>query len=174
MPSYSWLGCSAWPLSQCTVQRSISGPGPFATAVAAIWVAHPLGADAVAYATQRSTLLASGCLLLALLATLRSHRSPRGGRWWALCVLAMALALASKEDMVTGPVLVVLFDRGEINVDRKVDGGTRRAGPLNAGAGWRARARVCKRCARVNDVRLSHVPVTSSGERPQSLPDFPQ
>jgi Tfp pilus assembly protein PilF len=86
----------------------------FATAVAAIWVAHPLAADAVAYATQRSTLLASCCLLLCLLATLRSHWMPGGRRWWFLAVLAMALGMASKEDMVVGPLLVVLFERAYV------------------------------------------------------------
>ncbi|MBL8727889.1 MAG: tetratricopeptide repeat protein [Planctomycetes bacterium] len=82
-----------------------------AAIVGALWVAHPLGVDAVAYATQRSTLLFSGCLLLALYATVRAHASPAAVRWRALAVAATALGMASKEDMVAAPVLLVLFER---------------------------------------------------------------
>jgi tetratricopeptide (TPR) repeat protein len=82
-----------------------------ATAAAAIWVVHPLGVDAVAYATQRSTLLFSGCLLLAIYATLRANDTTTTRRWRGLAVVAMALGMASKEDMVTAPLLLVLFER---------------------------------------------------------------
>jgi len=82
-----------------------------ATAVAALWVTHPLGGDAVAYATQRSTLLFSGFLLLGLLASLRAASSPRPIRWRALAVLAIACGMASKEDMVVAPLLLVLWER---------------------------------------------------------------
>ncbi len=82
-----------------------------AVAVAVLWVAHPLGADAVAYATQRSTLLGSGCLLLALLATLRAHASPRPMAWRMLVLLALCGGMASKEDFVVAPVLLLLFER---------------------------------------------------------------
>ncbi len=82
-----------------------------ATAVATIWVVHPLGVDAVAYATQRSTLLISGLLLVAMHATLCAHGSVAAKRWRALAVAAMALGMASKEDMVVGPLLLVLFER---------------------------------------------------------------
>lgn len=64
-----------------------------AMALAAVWVAHPLGGDAVCYATQRSTLLFSGCFLLSLLATLWAHATARP-RWRVLAVLAMAASMA--------------------------------------------------------------------------------
>jgi len=82
-----------------------------ATAVATLWVAHPLGADAVAYATQRSTLLFSAALLLALHATSRANESPHGQAWRTLAVVAVAIGMASKEDMVVAPFLVLLFER---------------------------------------------------------------
>ncbi len=105
-----------------TVRAALSAPnlaGRFearratriATAVALIWVAHPLGGDAVAYATQRSTLLFSGFLLVGLLASLRAASSPRPIRWRALAVLAIACGMASKEDMVAAPLLLVLWER---------------------------------------------------------------
>ena len=82
-----------------------------ATAIAAVWVAHPLGGDSVCYATQRSTVLFSGWLLLSFFATLRSHTGERRVVWQSLAVAAMALAMASKEDAVVGPLLVVLLER---------------------------------------------------------------
>ncbi|MBL8730437.1 MAG: tetratricopeptide repeat protein [Planctomycetes bacterium] len=82
-----------------------------ATAVAVLWVAHPLGGDAVVYATQRSTLLFSGCLLGALWSSLRAAGAASPSRWRALAVLAVALGMASKEDMVLAPVLLVLWQR---------------------------------------------------------------
>lgn len=82
-----------------------------ATVVAMLWVAHPLGADAVAYATQRSTLLISMFLSIALLATLRAPGSARPWAWRAVAVVAVTLGMASKEDMVAAPILVLLFQR---------------------------------------------------------------
>lgn len=81
-----------------------------ATAVASIWACHPLGADAVVYITQRSTLLMSAGLLGCLYCVLRYAQAPRVG-WRVLAVLSLALGMASKEDLVAGPVLVVLFER---------------------------------------------------------------
>jgi len=82
-----------------------------ATAVAAIWVVHPLGADAVAYATQRSTVLFSFFLLVALLATTAAATSSRATQWRTLAVLATAAGMATKEDFVVAPLLLVLFER---------------------------------------------------------------
>ncbi len=82
-----------------------------ATSVAVLWVAHPLAGDAVAYATQRSTLLFSGFLLVALCAALRAAGSAHGARWRAVAVLAVACGMASKEDMVGAPLLLLLWER---------------------------------------------------------------
>ena len=87
------------------------GATGLALALALVWVVHPLCTDSVAYATQQSTLLASMGLLGSLYATLRAHGATAPGRWQALAVAAMALGMASKEDLVAGPMLVVLFQR---------------------------------------------------------------
>lgn len=87
------------------------------TAFAASWAAHPLGVDAVAYATQRSTLLASVFALLAVLATLRRSASRWASSWSALAVGATAAAMASKEDAVVLPLLVVLAERAFVVAD---------------------------------------------------------
>lgn len=82
-----------------------------ACAIATLWVVHPLGADAVAYATQRSTLLASAFLLVACRAALQASASAKPVWWRAAVVVAVACAMASKEDAVVGPILLVLFER---------------------------------------------------------------
>lgn len=87
------------------------GATRLALAIALVWVVHPLGTDSVAYATQRSTLLASTGLLASLYATLRAHGAAAPLRWQVTAVLAMALGMASKEDLVAGPVLVLLYQR---------------------------------------------------------------
>ncbi len=81
------------------------------TFVATLWACHPLGADAVAYVTQRSTLTMSLGFLVCLWAVLRGHGSPAPRRWHVVAVVALALGMASKEDLVVGPILVVLFER---------------------------------------------------------------
>lgn len=80
-------------------------------AVATIWVVHPLAGDAVAYATQRSTLLVAGFLMLAMWSTLRAAVSPRPMLWRAIGVLAIACGMASKEDMVVAPLVLLVFER---------------------------------------------------------------
>ncbi|MBL8749766.1 MAG: tetratricopeptide repeat protein [Planctomycetes bacterium] len=82
-----------------------------ATFVAALWACHPLGADAVAYVTQRSTLTMSLGFLACLRAVQRAAESPTPARWRFAAVVALALGMASKEDLVVGPILVVLFER---------------------------------------------------------------
>jgi hypothetical protein len=82
-----------------------------ATAIAAVWVAHPLAGDSVAYATQRSTVLAGSFLLLAFYGTLRAPGAKRETTWRVVVVTALMAAMASKEDAVAGPLLVVLLER---------------------------------------------------------------
>ncbi|MGE3173288.1 MAG: hypothetical protein AB7O97_11740 [Planctomycetota bacterium] len=85
--------------------------GWVALALAALWAAHPLAADAVAYATQQSTLLLAACLCGALLALLRAAAHPdRRGPWHA-AVACTAAGMLAKEDMVVAPLVLLLFDR---------------------------------------------------------------
>jgi tetratricopeptide (TPR) repeat protein len=106
----------------CTVRLALLAPNlagcfdarratSLATAVVAVWVVHPVGGDTVAYATQRSTSLISLFLVVALYATLRAFTAAKPWRWRAVALAALACGMASKEDMVTAPVLVLLFER---------------------------------------------------------------
>ncbi len=70
---------------------------------------HPVMVEAVAWLSQRKTLLATcfgfGCLV----AYVRHHRS--GGRsWWNAGIVLHALALLCKPTVVTLPILLLLLD----------------------------------------------------------------
>jgi tetratricopeptide (TPR) repeat protein len=80
-------------------------------AIATLWAVHPLCCDAVAYVTQRSTLWMTLFALAATVATLQSHASGRPRAWQATAVLCTALAMASKEEAVALPVLLILLQR---------------------------------------------------------------
>ena len=112
-----WLVLRA-ALAASNLRERVAGRGRgLASAIALLWVCHPLATDAVAYATQRSTLLFSGFLLMSLWATLRAAASPSPFRWWCFAVLAMAAGMASKEDCVVGPLLVLLAERAFVLPD---------------------------------------------------------
>jgi tetratricopeptide (TPR) repeat protein len=91
-----------------------SGDG-LAFACALLWLVHPLGTECVAYVTQRSSSLMALFFLLTLYGVVRSAASPWPRAWHAAAVLACALGMASKEEMVAAPVVVLLFDRAYLS-----------------------------------------------------------
>jgi tetratricopeptide (TPR) repeat protein len=91
-------------LVRCTLvalksQRAL----PIAFAVALLWALHPLQTESVTCVTQRTELLVGLFYLLTLYCFARG--------WLVLAVVSCALGMASKEVMVTAPVLVLLYDR---------------------------------------------------------------
>lgn len=82
-----------------------------AFAVALLWVVHPLNSEAVNYVTQRTESLMALFYLLTLYCAIRAHATPHSSRWAVLAVIACALGMASKESMVTAPLMVMLYDR---------------------------------------------------------------
>lgn len=120
------------------VRRTLLAPGLrarfaaagdlLAGAVALLWALHPLQSEAVVRVAQRAELLAGGFYLLAFYAYLRGTAADSTWRWNALAMGAGALGMASKETMVTAPLLVFLHDA------MFVAGGWREA--------WRARWRL--------------------------------
>ncbi len=81
-----------------------------ALAVAALWLLHPLQTAAVTYLSQRTELLVSLCYLATLYAVARSAEG--GGRRWGVAALGACLAgMASKEVMVSAPLVALLYDR---------------------------------------------------------------
>lgn len=91
-----------------TVAASATG---FACAAALVWAVHPLNSEAVNYLTQRTELMMAACYLLTLYAALRVTPDRAGRPWMVVAVLACAAGMASKESMVTAPLMVVVFDR---------------------------------------------------------------
>lgn len=105
---------------------------PLACATAAIWALHPLATNIVNYASQRTEGLMALLFLITLYAYARSavtlpapagstDLSAAGERgdtrpfhvsgWSVIAVTACALGMATKEDMVTAPAIVLLYDR---------------------------------------------------------------
>jgi tetratricopeptide (TPR) repeat protein len=82
-----------------------------ALAVAALWTLHPLQTEAVTYLIERGELLMGLFYLLTLYGFIRGVESPGHGRWFVLSVVACALGMATKEVMVTAPLMVLLYDR---------------------------------------------------------------
>lgn len=87
---------------------------PLAFAAAFLWAVHPLQTEAVEYVTQRTELLVALFYLSTLYASLRCWTATTSGSetgWLAVAIFAAAAGMASKEVMVTVPVVVLLFER---------------------------------------------------------------
>jgi DMSO/TMAO reductase YedYZ molybdopterin-dependent catalytic subunit/Flp pilus assembly protein TadD len=85
-----------------------------AFSVALAWAVHPLATEAVEYVTQRSELLVGFFYLATLYASLRywAARLPkRQAAWLIAATLTCYAGMASKEVMVSAPIMVLLFDR---------------------------------------------------------------
>jgi tetratricopeptide (TPR) repeat protein len=92
-----------------------SSQAPFGAAL--LWAVHPLNSEAVNYLSQRTELLMGLLYLLTLYAAIRAAgarapaRSDRSGKWTLIAVAACAAGMASKESMITAPLVVALYDR---------------------------------------------------------------
>jgi tetratricopeptide (TPR) repeat protein len=84
---------------------------PLALAVALLWTLHPLQTEAVTYIIQRVESLMGLLYLLTVYGFIRAAAAPRPWRWQVGTVAACLLGMATKEVMVTAPVLVLLYDR---------------------------------------------------------------
>jgi len=91
--------------------HSANHAGRIATAIAVLWAVHPLNVGTITYLSARSEALASAAYLSVLYAALRAHGAAHRRAWSAVALAACAIGMATKETMVTAPVLVVLFDR---------------------------------------------------------------
>jgi tetratricopeptide (TPR) repeat protein len=81
-----------------------------ATAVALLWVVHPLTTESVDYTIQRTELLMGLFFLLTLYCALRGFESRKAWRWHAAALAAFALGLGSKEVIAVAPVVVLAYD----------------------------------------------------------------
>jgi tetratricopeptide (TPR) repeat protein len=97
--------------------RYAAAATPLGLAAAAIWAAHPLTTAVVDYVSQRTEALMACSYLLTLYGFIRwteareTNDGAGGSRWLVFTTLSCALGMASKEVMVTAPLLVLLYDR---------------------------------------------------------------
>lgn len=84
---------------------------PLAWIVAAIWMGHPLQTESVTYVVQRAESLVGLFYLLTLYCFIRGAESTGGRRWRVGAVVACAVGMATKEVMVSAPIIVLLYDR---------------------------------------------------------------
>ncbi len=99
-------------LLQPVMAKSFAGrEWPVALAVALLWVLHPLQTESVTYVIQRAESLMGLFYFLTLYAVLRAATTPAYRGWSVVAVAACALGMATKEVMVTAPVVAVLYDR---------------------------------------------------------------
>lgn len=84
---------------------------PLAAAGAALWALHPLQTESVTYVIQRAESLMGLCYLATLYTFVRSASARQPLGWQGASVAACFAGMASKEVMVSAPVLVALYDR---------------------------------------------------------------
>ena len=82
-----------------------------ALAVALLWEVHPLQTESVTYIVQRCESMVGLFYFLVLYAVIRGVASRHRAAWNAVAVVACLLGMASKEIMVSAPLMVVLYDR---------------------------------------------------------------
>ncbi|MEJ2220500.1 MAG: tetratricopeptide repeat protein [Desulfobacterales bacterium] len=80
---------------------------------AAIWMVHPLQTQSISYVVQRMNSLCAMFYILSILLYARFRLSQQQkNKWWLFsgCILAGALALASKEISATLPVFIIVYE----------------------------------------------------------------
>jgi tetratricopeptide (TPR) repeat protein len=83
--------------------------------VALLWTVHPLQTESVTYVSQRSESLMGLFCLLTLYGFIRSVKAESRNCWLVLSVAACFCGMATKQVMVTAPVLVLLYDRAFVS-----------------------------------------------------------
>lgn len=80
-------------------------------AIALLWTVHPLQTQAVTYIVQRLESLMGMFYLATLYTFIRSERSFRPQIWLLLSVVSCGLGMATKEVIVSAPLIVLWYDR---------------------------------------------------------------
>ncbi|HXA14727.1 MAG TPA: tetratricopeptide repeat protein [Opitutaceae bacterium] len=98
-------------LRQPAMRGRFPASAGLAFAVAAIWMLHPLQTEAVTYVIQRAESLMAMFYLLTLYCFVRGTDSRAPGIWQAFSIAACLCGMATKEVMVSAPLIVLLYDR---------------------------------------------------------------
>jgi len=117
-------------------ERFGAAANELAVATAVLWTVHPLQTESVTYVVQRAESIMGLCYLLTLYCFIRGAESRRPGVWYGVSVVACGLGMASKEVMVSAPLMVLLYDRTFLSGSFRE--AWRRRWPLYLGlaAGW--------------------------------------
>ncbi|HEV8347961.1 MAG TPA: hypothetical protein VGQ16_15405 [Vicinamibacterales bacterium] len=75
---------------------------PLATVIALVWAVHPLQTRSVTYVVQRAESLMGLFYLLTLYCAIRG--------WTVAAITACAVGMATKESMITAPLIVLVWD----------------------------------------------------------------
>lgn len=84
---------------------------PLALTMTCLWLLHPLQTESVTYIIQRAESLMGLFYLLTLYAFIRGVSAVKGGHWLVVSGAACLLGMATKEVMVSAPLIVLLYDR---------------------------------------------------------------
>lgn len=98
-------------LNESLRSRFGAASGPLALACALLWMVHPVQTECVNYITQRTESVMGLFYLLTLYGAIRAHESERPSGWYTASIAACALGMASKESMVTAPLVILIYDR---------------------------------------------------------------
>jgi tetratricopeptide (TPR) repeat protein len=84
---------------------------PLAFGAALLWSLHPLQTESVTCVIQRTEVLVGLFYLLTLYLFIRAIDEPKKKRWAVLAIGACFTGMASKEVMVSAPLMILLYDR---------------------------------------------------------------
>lgn len=132
-------GGAAAARAQPAWARPVGGDRPtlVALVVALIWALHPLDTEAVTYVVQRAESMMAALYLLTLYGFVRGTGAAAPRRpWLGVSVLACAAGMATKEVMVSAPVMVLLYDRTFVSGSLRAAWRARRGYYLGLAATW--------------------------------------
>lgn len=115
-------------------RRGHEGGDAAALSIALLWSVHPLLSDAVNLVASRSELMVSLAYLCVLLCLTKSAQAARP--WTALCILASLCGMASKEVMVTAPLIALAWDRAFLSGSWRAAFSARRGLYLGLALSW--------------------------------------
>ncbi len=106
-------GLALFGVIRRTLEPRTPAAYPVALACALLWSLHPLLTESVTFTIQRAESLMGMFYLLTLYCLVRGAGAPgaRRAAWYALCVAACLLGMATKETMATAPLVMLLYDR---------------------------------------------------------------
>ena len=129
---------------------------PLALLIAVIWVVHPLQTESVTYIVQRAESMMGLFYLLTLYCVIRGAESDSPKLWYVLAVASCLLGMASKEVMVSAPLIALLYDRAFIAESFREAWRRRRSLYLALGATW-----ICLACLIVSAERFGTTSATA-------------